>query len=877
MSFKIYTPVCINPKFGEKIVINPNPVPIIDTYDFVIVGAGQAGCVLANGLSKDGKYSVCLIEAGRDDARLAETLPLPSYANVPQPDDFKWGGYIRTIATVAPLESRGFINEWFFVKQDTDKHSRSLSYPRVFGWGGCTSHNRMISIRNAPFNWNSWNLDQWTYDNVKKYYLKVENRSQINNSGFIYYNKDIPNGQQGSFHSDYGINGKVMLLWNVNTQNSPLLYTSNRNVSYLNKDRYDEYKIPINVDLDNPDIAHNGGTSLINYSMTDQYSSLFYPSTSNRISFEEYNFPLYGDLGYVYPPELEFINLKGKAPTQRSNSSNSYLYPSLDFNKNKNNLRVMSETLVTSLITENNENNGNNGITIKGVNYIKGWNIYQAGRNLSIERGGYGGTPGDAKANYLESKITGQVYARKEVILCAGFINTPQIMMLSGIGDKNILDPLGIPTVLDLYGVGKSLIDNPEIFPFWETSKNFSIVSEPVGFSVKSSPSLQHIDFDIRMNSTSLQSIEAEDNTIQYGFCGTKNLGALDNQFVRNKPSNILIDPVIAGNPYTHTQSTFQPIYSDPSHRLCMLIEQVQDVLSEGYLKITSKDPTIPPKIVGNYLNNEKDMEKWVNLFINFFLPFLLNFKATSHASPFVVSSPLSEEIIIPIEKQGSGHTISPVILVNGLPLSSAEGVIKDGKVISIKTNIGGKGYTETPIVMFYGGGAKKDAKGVCTISGGKVISIDIINGGEDYKSPPKVLFLGNCDIQATATCQMNLGKVESVVLDGTSPFPVTIDFGYYFDHLLDPAPYDILNDGVVEFTDMSQVNINKLKTYLYNRVGAHHGGGTCKMGSVTDQKGLVYGTSGLRICDMSIVPVAIRWPNTTLYVVAEKILSSII
>jgi choline dehydrogenase-like flavoprotein len=46
---------------------------------------------------------------------------------------------------------------------------------------------------------------------------------------------------------------------------------------------------------------------------------------------------------------------------------------------------------------------------------------------------------------------------------------------------------------------------------------------------------------------------------------------------------------------------------------------------------------------------------------------------------------------------------------------------------------------------------------------------------------------------------------------------------------------------------------------------------------AVVDQKGLVYRTIGLRVCDMSIIPVAIRWPNTTLYVVAEKIADDIL
>ena len=50
-----------------------------------------------------------------------------------------------------------------------------------------------------------------------------------------------------------------------------------------------------------------------------------------------------------------------------------------------------------------------------------------------------------------------KVFAKKEVILCAGSIQSPQLLMLSGIGPKNHLKKIGIPVILNLKGVGNNL------------------------------------------------------------------------------------------------------------------------------------------------------------------------------------------------------------------------------------------------------------------------------------------------------------------------------------------------------------------------------------------------------------------------------------
>nr|POF04197.1 choline oxidase [Quercus suber] len=87
-----------------------------------------------------------------------------------------------------------------------------------------------------------------------------------------------------------------------------------------------------------------------------------------------------------------------------------------------------------------------------------------------------------SKLNVSGSKVTGvdiklqdgtqhTLRAKCETILCAGAVDTPRLMMLSGIGPKQQLSDLGISVVKDIPGVGENLLDHPESIIMWELSK----------------------------------------------------------------------------------------------------------------------------------------------------------------------------------------------------------------------------------------------------------------------------------------------------------------------------------------------------------------------------------------------------------------------
>lgn len=84
--------------------------------------------------------------------------------------------------------------------------------------------------------------------------------------------------------------------------------------------------------------------------------------------------------------------------------------------------------------------------------------------------------------NVSGSKVTGvnvtlqdgtkhALRAKCETILCAGAVDTPRLMLLSGLGPKQQLSDLGIPVVADLPGVGENLLDHPETIILWELNK----------------------------------------------------------------------------------------------------------------------------------------------------------------------------------------------------------------------------------------------------------------------------------------------------------------------------------------------------------------------------------------------------------------------
>jgi len=801
-----------------------------NVFDYVVVGAGNAGCVIASRLSENGKYTVCLVEYGRDDARALPPdsfiLPVRSPANVPQPGDYNWGLYTR--GTIFPLDlasvllNRGFGGFDWFVTQDASGPAplRSYSQPKHAGWGGCTAHNATISIRNAIYNWNKWvalGLTDWDAStptsNLIRFYEKVENRSQLIAPGLPFYDPAIPEPGQGSFPNPqewYGYNGKVPLINFGPAFIGPNPYTDVLLAAIAATQPPNLYPTDL-VDLDWPPTAHQGGLCLNNYSQTFQFGFIVPPGQDSPVPFAEYNQPLYGDSGLVYPPEAARLGFVGLAPFQRASSVNTYLYEAL--NRNQGNLTVLSESLVTGIIVEKGR--------AKGVSYLSGYNIYQTGRNNNTLMAGYGGTAGDARANAEEAKEEGEkfVFARKEVIVCAGAFNTPQILQLSGIGDKNHLKTLGIKVVADLPGVGEHLIDNQELFLFWHGLSP----GNQWTFAAKSNQSPNDPpNFDMLWGVSNTTSNESLDSFVQKNWVGLKNWPGASEQFVRNDFENILLDSALpeANLPsIVPTSAVVAPVEGSTLFSVTFTIPVQGIQPPNGAYTIAN---SANPKFNGIFYSSDTSTTSITLTYP--YDPGIFTAAVSTTINPPAIFSPIFVDSIA----------------LNGIFIEQAENNFTEGSV--------------------------------------KIVS-------KDPTVPPKIIFNAlqdPRDLQAWLDIMNNVFFPMLLQLKGTP---------LYFSELAVPAPSEFLQPGITYATwnSVAQIDQERLKQFLFNRVAGHHAGGTCKMGvtdkgsplydpmAVVDQKGRVKGVKGLRICDNSIIPISIRWPNITLYVIAEKIAADIL
>jgi choline dehydrogenase len=120
-------------------------------FDYVIIGAGSAGCVLAKRLSQNGKYTVAVLEAGKNDDWIWFHIPM---------------GYLYAIGNPKA--------DWLYQTQaDSGLNGRVLNYPRGKVIGGSSAINAMIYMRGQREDYDSWGQG-WHWEDVLPFYKKQE-------------------------------------------------------------------------------------------------------------------------------------------------------------------------------------------------------------------------------------------------------------------------------------------------------------------------------------------------------------------------------------------------------------------------------------------------------------------------------------------------------------------------------------------------------------------------------------------------------------------------------------------------------------------------------------------------------------------------------
>jgi choline dehydrogenase len=131
-----------------------------EEFDFIVIGAGSAGCVLANRLSQSGRHRVALLEAGPRDRSLWIHLPI---------------GYGKTMWDEK-------LNWRFYTEPEANMDGRKIYWPRGRVLGGSSSINGLIVVRGQPEDYDRWRdlgNPGWGWDDVLPYFIKLESNAEL--------------------------------------------------------------------------------------------------------------------------------------------------------------------------------------------------------------------------------------------------------------------------------------------------------------------------------------------------------------------------------------------------------------------------------------------------------------------------------------------------------------------------------------------------------------------------------------------------------------------------------------------------------------------------------------------------------------------------
>ena len=445
------------------------------TFDYIIVGAGTAGCLLANRLSADATKRVLLIEAGRRD-------------------DYHWihvpVGYLYCIGNPR--------TDWMYKTEAEDGlNGRSLIYPRGKTLGGCSSINGMIYMRGQARDYDGWAQllgdESWNWNNSLPYFKMHEDHHKG------------ASALHGAHGSEPGL---------LQTANSPY-HEVLRHRKAGGEWRVDKQRLRWDV--------------LEAFARAAEQAGI--PAT------DDFNTGDNEGVGY-----FEVNQKKG----WRWNTAKAFLRPTC---YGRPNFELWTSAQASKLVLQG--GTGDEPLRCTGVQVWNGHEMVTA-------------------------------TARREVILSAGAVATPQLLQLSGLGPANVLQRQGVAVVKELAGVGANLQDHLQIRAV---------------FKVK--------------NTTTL-------NRLASSLWGTARIG-MEYAFKRSGPMSMAPSQLGAftrsdpAQPYPNLEYHVQPLsldaFGSPLHTFDAITASVCNLnpTSRGTVHIKSANFQDAPAIAPNYLSTETD------------------------------------------------------------------------------------------------------------------------------------------------------------------------------------------------------------------------------------------------------------------------------
>ncbi|KAK4188590.1 hypothetical protein QBC35DRAFT_548974 [Podospora australis] len=365
-------------------------------YDYIVVGSGPGGGVVATNLAKAG-YSVLILEAGDDNPGQGFGRYTPTVT---------WDFYVKHYPAGDPRDNTYSHLTWrtkegrYWVGQSgapVGSELLGVYYPRGATLGGSSMINAMVCWLPSDSDWNYHaNVtgdDSWRAENMHAIFQKIEKNN--------YATRGAANAAKHGFDGWFNTNMGSM------TQQRQLGSLSGNKVMQT--------------------YAQDWGLS--GQSMTSLLTRDPNEITPNR----DQTSSIYGQVSHQFGNGQRY-------------SSRNYIQ---DGQKVTSNLTVSLTSLATKILFDTSSKCEGTAAKPRatGVEFLFGKSIYKGDNRRA--------------ANAQGTKRT--AYARREVIVSGGAFNSPQLLLLSGIGNKTELAKFNIPVIKDLPGVGQHLMDNQEM------------------------------------------------------------------------------------------------------------------------------------------------------------------------------------------------------------------------------------------------------------------------------------------------------------------------------------------------------------------------------------------------------------------------------